>query len=86
MQTTVNRMEKQGSIQHRELPRNFAGGPVVENLLANAWDMGSIFALGRFHMPQSNLINVPQLLSLHILKPVLCSKKSHCKEKPMHHN
>ena len=32
----------------------FPGGAVVENLPANAGDMGSIPGLGRSHMPRSN--------------------------------
>ena len=32
----------------------FPGGTVVKNLSANAGDMGSIPALGRFHMLWSN--------------------------------
>ena len=32
----------------------FPGGTVVENLPANAGDMGSSPGLGRSHMPQSN--------------------------------
>ena len=37
-------------------PRNrgFPGGAVVENLPANAGDMGSCPGLGRSHMPRSN--------------------------------
>ena len=31
--------------------RDFAGGEMVKNLLANAGDMGSISGLGRTHMP-----------------------------------
>ena len=34
--------------------RGFPGGAVVENLPANAGDMGSSPGLGRSHMPQSN--------------------------------
>ena len=34
----------------KDLPR----GPVVENLPANAGDMGSIPGPGRFHMPWDN--------------------------------
>ena len=37
-------------------------GPVVENLPANAGDMGSIPGQGRSHMLQSNQVPVPQLL------------------------
>ena len=32
----------------------FPDGSVVENLLTNAGDMGSILGLGRSHMPQSS--------------------------------
>ena len=34
--------------------RGFPGGAVVENMPANAGDMGSSPGLGRSHMPQSN--------------------------------
>ena len=34
--------------------KDFPGGPVVENLPANARDTGSIPAAGRFHMPWGN--------------------------------
>ena len=36
------------------LPRGFPGGAVVENLPANAGDMGLTPGLGRSHMPWSN--------------------------------
>ena len=42
----------------------FPGGAVVENLPANAGDMGSSPGLGRSHMPWSNQAREPQLLSL----------------------
>ena len=38
----------------KSLLRGFPGGAVVENLPANAGDMGSSPGLGRSHMPQSN--------------------------------
>ena len=44
----------------------FPGGTVVENLPANAGDMGSSPGLGRSHMPWSNWAREPQLLSLHV--------------------
>ena len=50
---------------------DFPGGAVVENLPANAGDMGSIPGLGRSHMPQSNWAHEPQLLSLRVWS--LCS-------------
>ena len=36
------------------MQRDFPDGPVVENLPANAGDMGSIPGLGRFHMLRGN--------------------------------
>ena len=42
----------------------FPGGAVVENLPANAGDMGSSPGLGGSHMPRSNWAHEPQLLSL----------------------
>ena len=38
---------------------------MVKNPPANTGDKGSIPALGRSHMPQSNQARAPQLLSLH---------------------
>ena len=49
----------------------FPGGAVVENLPANAGDMGSSSGLGRSHMLRSNWPREPQLLSLRIWS--LCS-------------
>ena len=49
----------------------FPCGAVVENLPANAGDMGSSPGLGRSHMPRSNQAREPQLLSLRIWS--LCS-------------
>ena len=50
---------------------DFPGGAVVENLPANAGDMGSSPGLGRFHMPRSSWAREPQLLSLRVWS--LCS-------------
>ena len=44
----------------------FPGGAVVENLPANAGDMGSSPGLGRSHMPRSKWAREPQLLSLRV--------------------
>ena len=44
----------------------FPGGAVVENLPANAGDVGSSPGLGRSHMPRSSWARGPQLLSLHV--------------------
>ena len=49
----------------------FPGGAVVENLPANAGDMGSSPGLGRSHMPRSSWAREPQLLSLRVWS--LCS-------------
>ena len=37
-------------------------------------------------MLQNKKAHVPQLLKPASLEPVLCNKRSHCDEKPMHHN
>ena len=44
----------------------FPGGAVVENLPANAGDMGSIPGLGGSHIPRSNWAHEPRLLSLRV--------------------
>ena len=51
--------------------QGFPGGAVVENLPANAGDMGSSPGLGRSHMLQSSWAREPQLLSLRVWS--LCS-------------
>ena len=64
----------------------FPGGAVVENLPANAGDMGSSLGLGRSHMPQRSWAHEPQLLSLRSLKPVLRKKRGRDSERPAHHD
>ena len=71
---------------------------MVKNPSANAGDTGSSPGPGRSHMPQSNEARVPQLLSPRsrarepqllkpaCLEPVLRNKRSHCNEKPVHHD
>ena len=49
----------------------FPGGAVVENLPANAGDMGSSPGLGGSHVPRSDWTREPQLLSLRVWS--LCS-------------
>ena len=57
---------KLSKIKYKErILGDFPGGTVVKNTSANAGDMGSSPRLGRSHMPQSNGVHVPQLLSLH---------------------
>ena len=51
--------------------QGFPGGAVVENLPANAGDMGLSPGLGRSHMPRSSWAREPQLLSLRVWS--LCS-------------
>ena len=51
--------------------QGFPGGAVVENLPANAGDMGSSPGLGRSHMLRSDWAREPQLLSLRVWS--LCS-------------
>ena len=63
----------------------FPGGSVLKNLATNAGNVGSVPDLGRSHEPWSNEVHEPQL-SLCVLEPVPHNKRSHCSEKPMHHN
>ena len=44
----------------------FPGGAVVESLPADAGDTGSSSGLGRSHMPRSDQVREPQLLSLRV--------------------
>ena len=55
----------------KPLGLGFPGGAVVENLPANAGDTGLSPGLGRSHMPRSNWVREPQLLSLRVWS--LCS-------------
>ena len=67
---------------------------MVKNSPASAEDTSLIPAMGRFHMLGGNYAHVPQIPEpTHhnsepacALEPVLCSKRSHCNEKPMYHN
>ena len=56
--------------------QGFPGGAVVENLSANAGDMGSSPGLGRSHMPRSNQAREPQLLSLRIWSPCSSTREA----------
>ena len=61
----------------------FPGGAVVENLPANAGDMGSSPGLGRSQVPRSNWAREPQLLSLRVWS--LCSAtRGRDSERPTH--
>ena len=54
----------------------FPGGAVVENLPANAGDVGSSPGLGRSHMPWSNWAREPQLLSLRVWSPCSATREA----------
>ena len=82
----------------RKREEDCSGGPVDKNPPANAGDVGSIPGPGRSYVPRSNQAPDPQLLSpisrahepqllkpVH-LKPVLCSRRSHCNGKLEHRN
>ena len=70
---------------HLELP----GGPVVENMPANANDMGSIPGLERSHVPLSNWGAIEPVCHNYWARvpssPMLCNKRSQRTEKPTHH-
>ena len=63
---------------------DFPGGAGDENPPANAGDTGLTPGPERFRIPRSNQAHVPQLLSLHGPEPVLCNKRAHRSEKPVH--
>ena len=54
---------------------DFPGGAVDKNLACNARATVSVPGLGRFHTPQGNKAQAPQLLCLFALEPVLCKEK-----------
>ena len=64
-------VERGANCRHQEKAEGFPGGAVVENLPANAGDMGSSPGLGRSHMPRGSWAREPQLLSLCVWS--LCS-------------
>ena len=51
---TLNGSAKTIKLIEQNIGEGFPGGAVVENLPANAGDMGSSPGLGRSHMPRSN--------------------------------
>ena len=57
---------------------DFPDGPVFESLPAKSGDTGLILGTGRFTSHGQ--------LSPHVPEPVLCNKRSHCNEKPVHCN
>ena len=64
-------------------PRDFPGGPVLKNLLANTGDMSSISGLGT-KIPQTTEQLSPHTTTTEPAhpEPVLRNKRSHCNEKP----
>ena len=66
--------------------QGFPGGAVFKNLPANAGDTSSSPGPGRSHMPRSSEARAPQLLKPVHIEPVLCNKRSHLNEKPVHCN
>ena len=60
LDTPKKYQEKEDNTQMGEV---FPGGPVVENLPADARDMGWNPGPGRFHMPRGNEARMPQLRS-----------------------
>ena len=54
MDITQPQQQTEKQILKNEGSWGFSGGAVVENLPANAGDMGSSPGLGRSHMPRSN--------------------------------
>ena len=59
---------------------------MVNNLPANAEDVGSIPGPTGFHMLQGNKAPVPQLLKPVLPGAFVCIKRSHCCERAVHHN
>ena len=69
--------------QNKRKAEDFPGATGANNLPANAGDTSSIPGLGRSHMPWSNKVHVPELLSPHAvtseaLTPMVCAPQ----EKP----
>ena len=69
--------------QNKRKAEDFPGATGANNLPANAGDTSSIPGLGRSHMPWSNKVHVPELLSpraatSEVLMPTFCAPQ----EKP----
>ena len=59
-------------------PTDFPGGTVNRNLPANAEDMGSIYGPGRYQVPRSNWVHMPQPL-----KPMYPRARALKQKKPL---
>ena len=72
------------------LGMDFPDGPLVKNPPANAGDTGSIFGPSLVWKDSTYLRATGPVhrnyRSTHALEPMLLNKRSHCNEKPMHHN
>ena len=70
--------------------QDFPAGAVDKSPPAGAGKVGLISGLGRSDMLKGSMSNCsPQLLSPRCnkhLEPMLCSKRSHCNEEPIHCN
>ena len=78
-------LENKGKQDFKSYVRDFPGGTVVKNLLANAVDTGSIPGPGRSHMLWSNYAHAPQLLSLCAATTEARTPRAHAlqQEKPL---
>ena len=75
----------------KQITKDFPGDTMDRNPPANAGDMGSIPALGKFHMPQSMHHNHLNCAAEPVMKPtclelMLCNKRSQDNEKATHLN
>ncbi|XP_055432965.1 uncharacterized protein LOC129649507 isoform X1 [Bubalus kerabau] len=68
------------------LTRDFAGGPVTENLPAKARDTGLIPGQGRLHMPRATEPVSHNYRETRAVEPALHNKRSHHNEKPVYPN
>ncbi|KAJ8788547.1 hypothetical protein J1605_005278 [Eschrichtius robustus] len=78
------RGNNKGHRGYKKRQQGFPGGAVVENLHANARDMGSSPGLGRSHMPRSNYVREPQSLSLRVWSLCSATRKAAIVKRPAH--
>ena len=70
----------------KQFTRGFPCSTVVENLPANAGGTDSSPGLGGSHMPWSNWVHEPQLLSLHVWSLCSATREATIVKRPMHRN
>ena len=68
-------------LNRKKKAQDFPGGPVVENPPGSVGGMDSVPGLGRF-FPHPKEQQSPLIATPEALEPVLCSKRSHHREKP----